>query len=57
MTQIFEESVYLKDLHDLKTERHLHRTKIECASEKKRLKTIANIHIYSKSQPILQITH
>jgi len=40
------------DLFDLVIEKHSHRTKIEHASEKKRLKTIAYIHIYSKSQLI-----
>lgn len=42
------------DLLDLVIEKHLHGTKIECASEKKRLKMIAYIHMYSKSQLILK---
>jgi hypothetical protein len=43
------------DLLDLVIEKHLHITKMECASEKKRLKMISYIHIYSKSQLILKI--
>ena len=53
-TQICDVSVYLMDLLDLVIEKHLHGTKIECASEKKRLKMIAYIHMYSKSQLILK---
>jgi hypothetical protein len=51
-TQICDVAAYLMDLLDLVTEKHSHRTKIECASEKKRLKMIAYIHIYRKSQLI-----
>jgi hypothetical protein len=43
------------DLLDLVIEKHSHRTKIEYASEKKRLKTITYIHIYSKSYLILKV--
>jgi predicted membrane channel-forming protein YqfA (hemolysin III family) len=54
-TQICDVSVYLMDLLDLVIEKHLYRTKTECASEKKRLKMFAYIHIYSKSQLIQKI--
>jgi len=43
------------DLLDLAIEKHSHRTKTEHASEKERMKMIAYIHIYSKSQLILKI--
>jgi hypothetical protein len=54
MRQICEISLYLKEFDLIIVKEHLYRTKKKCTSEKKRLKTITYIHIYSKSQLILK---